>query len=595
MYEKNNDINRRVFFVGGGMVLLSSFLFSRLWSLQINQNDKFTLLSDKNRIRLVPVNPKRGNFYDRNGQPLAINTSNFKLTFNPDESLVNEELVQKISQHISLSSNELKRINKSLRKKSNNKINIKDNLTIEEIFLLNNLDSDFEYFQVENDSKRSYLDSKFFSHVLGYIGEVDSKNSSRTSISGVVGLEARYNDILSGHLGHIKTEVNSSEKDVRILEKNQAIDGQDIILTIDKDLQKDVFSIMGNNTGAATVMDVQNGELLALCSTPSFDNNKFIDGFSVQEWDELSNNEKKPFLNKAINGEYPPGSTFKIVTALAGLEEGLLNPSDIIFCEGKTAYGDRDFHCWKNKGHKEVDLRKAIKESCDVYFYNLATKLGVEKISKMAFRLGLGKNYNLISNNERKGLLPTREWIKDNLNNKWNLGDTLVAGIGQGYISATPIQLNVMVAMIANKGFYVEPSIIKFPKIKEKRRLTKPAGFNFDNVDLIRNLLDIAVNESGSNAYSSRIMKDDWRMAGKTGTSQVKEITAEERNQEVIISKNWEERDHALFVGYAPTKKPKYAVSVVIEHGGSGSQKAAPLGRDILLACRNIKASRYRV
>jgi len=595
MYEKNNDINRRVFFVGGGMVLLSSFLLSRLWSLQINQNNKFSLLSDKNRIRLVPVNPKRGNFFDRNGQPLAINTSNFKLIFNPNKSLLNEELIQKISQHISLNSNELKRINKSLRKNSNGKINIKDNLTIEEIYLLNNLDVDFQHFQVEDDSKRSYLDSTSFSHVIGYIGEVNNKNSNRTVISGVVGLEARYNDILSGHLGHIKTEVNSSEKNVRVLEKNQAIDGQDIILTIDKNLQKDVFSIMGKNTGAATVMNVQNGELLALCSTPSFDNNKFIDGFSIKEWDELSNNEKNPFLNKAINGEYPPGSTFKIVTALAGLEEGLLNPNDKIFCEGKTTYGDRDFHCWKDKGHKEVDLRKAIKESCDIYFYSLASKLGVKKISKMAFRLGLGKNYNLISNNERKGLLPTREWIKNNLNNKWNLGDTLVAGIGQGYISATPIQLNVMIAMIANKGFYIEPSIIKSPKIKEKRRLTKPAGFNFDNVDLMRNLLDIAVNESGSNAYSSRIIKNDWRMAGKTGTSQVKEITAEERNQEVIISKNWEERDHALFVGYAPTKKPKYAVSIVIEHGGSGSQKAAPLGRDILLACQNIKGSRYRV
>ena len=263
------------------------------------------------------------------------------------------------------------------------------------------------------------------------------------------------------------------------------------------------------------------------------------------------------------------------------MEEGLLNPNDKIFCEGKTTYGDRDFHCWKDKGHKEVDLRKAIKESCDIYFYSLASKLGVKKISKMAFRLGLGKNYNLISNNERKGLLPTREWIKNNLNNKWNLGDTLVAGIGQGYISATPIQLNVMIAMIANKGFYIEPSIIKSPKIKEKRRLTKPAGFNFDNVDLISNLLDIAVNESGSNAYSSRIIKNDWRMAGKTGTSQVKEITAEERNQEVIISKNWEERDHALYVAYGPYENPRYALSILIEHGGSGSVAAAPIAKKL--------------
>ena len=266
----------------------------------------------------------------------------------------------------------------------------------------------------------------------------------------------------------------------------------------------------------------------------------------------------------------------------------MLNPDDKVFCNGKTKYGKRNFHCWKDKGHEEVDLRKAIKESCDVYFYELAKRLGIEKIANMALRLGFGRNFDLISDNERNGLVPTKNWIENNINNNWNLGDTLVAGIGQGYISATPLQLNVMISMIANKGVYIEPKIIISPNLNKKNKV-RPAGFNFSNLDLLRDLLDIAVNEKGSNAYSSRIEADNWRMAGKTGTSQVKEITEEERKEEIIISKIWNERDHALFVGYAPTTQPKYSVSIVIEHGGSGSQKAAPIGRDILLACQKIK------
>ena len=588
MYEKNNDINRRVFFVGGGMLILSSFLLSRLWKLQVSEQDKYLLLSDKNRIRITPLFPKRGIFFDRNGNQLALNSSNFKLTYSSGPSLPDEVIIKKISNELSLNNNEIKKINKRIFNEKLKKIDIKENLTIDEISALNFLSDDLESFLIEDDSKRSYINSKSFSHLIGYTGLKNDSNSKSLKTIGISGLELKFDHILSGHLGYVKTEVNSEEKNVRILEENKAINGQDLVLTIDQDLQNAVHKIMGNNIGAATVMNVQNGEILAMCSTPSFDSNKFIDGFSYDEWNKISEDERKPFLNKAINGEYPPGSTFKIVTTLAGLEDGLLKPDDKVFCNGKTKYGQRNFHCWKDKGHKEVDLRKAIKESCDVYFYDLARRLGIEKITNMALRLGFGKNFDLISDNERNGLVPTKNWIENNINNNWNLGDTLVAGIGQGYISATPLQLNVMISMIANKGFYIEPKIIKSPNLNQKNKI-RPAGFNFSNLDLLRNLLDVAVNEKGSNAYSSRIEIDSWRMAGKTGTSQVKEITEEERKEEIIVSKIRKERDHALFVGYAPTTQPKYSVSIVIEHGGSGSQKAAPLGRDILLACQKIK------
>ena len=588
MYEKNNDINRRVFFVGGGMIILSSFLLSRLWKLQVSEQDKYLLLSDKNRIRITPLFPKRGIFYDRNGNELVLNSSNFKLTYSSGSALPDQVLIKKISNELSLNNDEIDKINKRIDNRKLKKIEIKENLTIDEISALNFINDDLESFLIEDNSKRSYINSKSFSHLIGYTGFINDSNSESLKTIGLSGLELKFDHILSGHLGYVKTEVNSEEKSIRILEENKAINGQDVVLTIDQNLQNAVHKIMGNNVGAATVMNIQNGEILAMCSTPSFDSNKFIDGFSYDEWNKISEDERKPFLNKAINGEYPPGSTFKIVTALAGLEDGLLNPDDKVFCNGKTKYGERNFHCWKNKGHKEVDLRKAIKESCDVYFYDLARRLGIKKIANMALRLGFGKNFNLISNNERNGLVPTKNWIENNVNNNWNLGDTLVVGIGQGYISATPLQLNVMISMIANKGFYIEPKIIKSPNSNKKNKI-RPAGFNFSNLDLLRDLLDIAVNEKGSNAYSSRIEADNWRMAGKTGTSQVKEITEEERKEEIIISKIWNERDHALFVGYAPTTQPKYSVSIVIEHGGSGSQKAAPLGRDILLACQKIK------
>ena len=450
MYEKYNDINRRVFFVGGGMIILSSFLLSRLWKLQVSEQDKYLLLSDKNRIRITPLFPKRGIFYDRNGNELALNSSNFKLTYSSGSALPDQVLIKKISNELSLNNDQIEMINKRIFNKKLKKIEIKENLTIDEISALNFLNDDLESFLIEDNSKRSYINSKSFSHLIGYTGFINDSNSESLKTIGLSGLELKFDHILSGHLGYVKTEVNSEEKSIRVLEENKAINGQDVVLTIDQDLQNAVHKIMGNNAGAATVMNIQNGEILAMCSTPSFDSYKFIDGFSYDEWNKISEDERKPFLNKAINGEYPPGSTFKIVTALAGLEDGLLNPDDKVFCNGKTKYGKRNFHFWKDKGHEEVDLRKAIKESCDVYFYDLARRLGIEKIANMALRLGFGRNFDLISDKERNGLVPTKKWIENNINNNWNLGDTLVAGIGQGYISATPLQLNVMISMIAN-------------------------------------------------------------------------------------------------------------------------------------------------
>ena len=594
MYEKNNDINRRIFFIGGGMLILSSILLTRLWKLQVSDQEKYKLLSDQNRIRITPIFPKRGVFYDRNGIQLALNSSNFKLSFSGGSSFTDTEFITKIGKKLNLDNNQINKLNNKLASARYHKVEIKKNLTIDEISNLNFLNKDIEKFIIEDELKRSYIDSHSFAHLIGYTGSIVDKNSNNEKTTGLSGLELKFDHILSGHLGYLKTEVNSQEKSIRIIDENRAINGQDIVLTIDKNLQNEVYNIMSDKIGAASVMNIQNGEILAMCSTPSFDSNKFINGFSHEEWKKVSHNERNPFLNKALNGEYPPGSTFKIVTTLAGLEEKILKPDEKIFCSGKTKYGKRNFHCWKDKGHKQVDLEKAIKESCDVYFYNLAKKIGIEKISNMAMRLGLGKNYNLVSDKEKNGLIPTKVWIAKNLKNQWRLGDTLVAGIGQGYVATTPIQLNLMISMIANKGFYLEPKLIKSPINNQKNKI-KPAGFNFSNLDLIRSLLDKAVNEKGSNAYSSRIDIDDWRMAGKTGTSQVVEITEEERKKEIIVSKNWKERDHALFVGYAPTNKPKYSVSVVIEHGGSGSQIAAPIGRDILLACRKIDPNGSRV
>ena len=592
----NNGISRRIFIVGGGMFVLSATVLGQLWNLQVRQGGKYTLLSDKNRIRLTPIQPQRGRFLDRNGFPVAINSSNFKLSYFSENGKDSSKALEKLSKHINLNSKHIDKIKIDIKKtKNGNHIFVKDNLTIEEINILEKI-NEKEGFVIKNVNKRSYIEQEKFAHIIGYVRKKRaSDHINSMSISGVTGLEYRYDNILRGQMGFVKTEVNAVGDSVKILDKNESISGQDIILTIDRNLQEKVYTMMKGKPGAACVLDIRNGDIMALCSSPSFDPNDFVSGFSEKEWRILNNNIHKPFLNKAINGEYPPGSTFKMMVALAGLESGLLDPKKKIICEGKTDFGDRTFHCWRDKGHKEVDLRKAIKISCDTYFYKLAARLGIDRIALMAYRFGLGKNYNLISERESKGLIPDRRWRKNNLyNSRWGIGDTIVAGIGQGYVTATPLQLAVMIGSIANKGFNISPNLISSP-VTKKNNHSKPLGLSFSNIDMIRNFLDIAVNERGSNGYKSRINDQDWLMGGKTGTSQVKEILEEERLGEVVTSDKWEFRDHALFVGYAPTKKPRFAVSVILEHGGSGSQNAAPVGRDILLACRNLKDSGYRI
>ena len=592
----NNGISRRIFIVGGGMFVLSAAVLGQLWNLQVRQGGKYTLLSDKNRIRLTPIQPQRGRFLDRNGSPIAINSSNFKLSYFSENGKDSSKALKKLSKHINLNSKDIEKIKIDIKKtKNGNPIFVKDNLTIEEINILENI-NEKEGFVIKNVNKRSYIEQEKFAHIVGYVRKKRaSDHTNSISTSGVAGLEYRYDNILRGQMGFVKTEVNAAGDSVKILDKNESISGQDIVLTIDRNLQEKVYTMMKGKPGAACVLDIRNGDIMALCSSPSFDPNDFVNGFSEKEWRILNNNIHKPFLNKAINGEYPPGSTFKMMVALAGLESGLLDPKKKIICEGKTDFGDRTFHCWRDKGHKEVDLRKAIKVSCDTYFYKLAARLGIDRIALMAYRFGLGKNYNLISERESKGLIPDRRWRKTNLyNSRWGIGDTVVAGIGQGFVTATPLQLAIMIGSIANKGFNISPNLISSP-VAKKNNHSKPLGLSFSNIDMIRNFLDIAVNERGSNGYKSRINDQDWLMGGKTGTSQVKEISDEERLGEVVTADKWEFRDHALFVGYAPTKKPRFAVSVILEHGGSGSQNAAPVGRDILLACRNLEDSGYRI
>tara|TARA_B100001105_G_scaffold243958_1_gene225315 strand:- start:687 stop:2489 length:1803 start_codon:yes stop_codon:yes gene_type:complete len=592
----NNGISRRIFIVGGGMFVLSATVLGQLWNLQVRQGGKYKLLSDKNRIRLTPIQPQRGRFLDRNGLPIAINSSNFKLSYFSENGKDGSRALEKLSKHINLNSKHIEKIKIDIKKTKNGKpIFVKDNLTIEEINILEKI-NEKEGFVIKNINKRSYIEQERFAHIVGYVRKKrTSDHINSTSISGVTGLEYRYDNILRGQMGFVKTEVNAVGDSVKILDKNESISGQDITLTIDRNLQENVYTMMKGKPGAACVLDIRNGDIMALCSSPSFDPNDFVNGFSEKKWRILNNNIHKPFLNKAINGEYPPGSTFKMMVALAGLESGLLDPKKKIICEGKTDFGDRTFHCWRDKGHKEVDLRKAIKVSCDTYFYKLAARLGIDRIALMAYRFGLGKNYNLISERESKGLIPDRRWRKNNLyNSRWGIGDTVVAGIGQGFVTATPLQLAVMIGSIANKGFNISPNLISSPAAK-KNNHSKPLGLSFSNIDMIRNFLDIAVNERGSNGYKSRISDQDWLMGGKTGTSQVKEISEEERLGEVVTADKWEFRDHALFVGYAPTKKPRFAVSVILEHGGSGSRNAAPIGRDILLACRNLEGSGYRI
>ena len=579
-------LNRRTFF----LLILKSGLFAilgwKLFDIQITNSKKYKTLSKNNQINIEIIYPVRGIIKDRSGNIIASNIKVFDLYIIPERTKDINKSLNKLSTYIDLEFSKKKEIIALSKKvKKFDKIKIFENLDWKTLELLETNKNYLNGIQLIEDYQRVYPQNEIFSHLLGYLNKPSKKDFNLPYISrmpllniGQQGVEKTFNEKLVGKPGNKEIEVNSSGRVIREISKRMSIKGENIILSLDSILQKFVSEKLSNHkAGSIVVIDIINGNILSMSSTPSFDSNFIIKKPNNDYWNELLKNSLSPLTDRSVQGLYAPGSTFKMIVAIAALKNNAANFKNKYDCKGKIEFGDRLFHCWKTRGHGRMDIVKALQESCDVFFYELAIKVGIDKIAKVAKDFGLGQIYPAKIANQKIGRIPSKKWKKENLNEKWYGGETLIAAIGQGYVLSTPLQLAVMTARIASGGRKINPSIIKNEEIKNFAIMKEYKN----EIKIIQKAMFKVVNESKGTANKSK--SNDFAYSGKTGTSQVKKITLAERESDDFrnIEIDWKNRDHALFVGYAPSDNPQYAISVVIEHGGSGASTAAPIAKDV--------------
>ena len=624
--SKVNVVNRRMFILSAAKILVFAGIVTRLFSLQINENKKYLTLSDKNRLREWRLPPVRGDFLDYFGKIVAGNTEVYQLHVIPEEVKNFKSLIARLKDIINLTDKEyIKIIKKKNTQKPWDTIIVSENLSWEQFSKLNLYLHELNGVKPVLSVVRSYPYKENFTHILGYVSrasvsdlnenEAIRKNHVPGLRVGKVGLEKTFEKDLIGINGVQRYEVNAYGKRINQLDHIDGIKGKNISLTIDSEIQKFANTLLKNKSGSISIMDIYTGDIIALHSSPSFDPNLFSHGISNKNWKLIKENPLKPLINKTISGLYSPGSTIKPLVALSALENDVITPNLTINCTGKTELYGQTYHCWKEKGHGYMKLRNAIKQSCDTYFYEVARRLGVDRLNLTAKKFGLGnKVLEDIFISEKKGLVPSTKWKKDTLGRGWYLGETLLTGIGQGYIQTTPLQLCLMTAQLANGGFKIYPRItvdkkqetyeaIKFKmsqKIieenKEQSALIRTSEKFFksfkdeykilfknqENIKFVLEAMFASANEMYGTSYSSRYDNKKYQFAGKTGTAQVKRITERQRELDLKINQiPYEERDHALYIAYGPYEKPRYAVSVIVEHGGSGSSVAAPIAKKL--------------
>ena len=600
--NRDNDkgkvlISRTIFLSGMQLFLLVMIIF-RLYYLQVYQADKYKTLADENRISTRLLVPARGIIYDRHGNILAGNRQNFQAMIVAEQTASIDETLTAFKKIMPLSEDEEKRIRRDLkRNRSFVPIKLKDNLTWEQATaILLNL-PDLSGVIIDEGLSRYYPYGDMFAHVIGYVAAVsdrDVKDDPLLEVPGFKigksGVEKLYEKELRGKAGNIKLEVNAVGRVMKEIELIEGEAGQRVDLSLDVRLQQKAYELLGEESGAVVMMKVNTGEVLAFASAPSFDPNLFANGLSSENWKELNSNEKKPLLNKAVAGLYSPGSTFKMVVGLAALEAGAINRTRHSYCSGKMMLGNHTFHCWKREGHGALSVVQALQHSCDIFFYETAQKVGIAKIAAMARAFGWGRNTNIGIENEKDGLIPDAEWKKKRFGEAWQLGETIISGIGQGYILTTPVQLAVMVSRIANGGYEVDPT---FRKANEPQKELKRINVDEQNLELVKRGMYEVVNVAGGTALGAAFNFNGQQMAGKTGSAQVKRISMRERQTGVIKQEDlpWKYRDHALFVAFAPYDKPKYGVAVVVEHGRSGSKVAAPIASKMLQEALKLDAT----
>ncbi len=587
---------RRSLLLGGGQALLLGSLAARMYYLQVLQSDRYSMLAEDNRISLRLLPPPRGRIVDRFGVQLAGNRQTYRLVLVREQSPDLDATLRALTEIIDLSDSERARILREMeRKRGFVPVTVRDNLTWGQVSRIEVNAPDLPGVNIDVGQTRFYPYGNSMAQVLGYVAAVaESELTGEPLLElpgfriGKIGVERQYDQELRGSAGTSQVEVNAVGRIIRELSRQEGEPGRELVLTIDAGLQNYVHQrLMGERAASAVVMDVQTGDVLALAAVPSYDPNIFSVGLSAQQWSELINDPLRPLNNRAASGLYAPGSTFKMIVALAALEAGV-GPSYRAFCPGHMQLGNARFHCWKKHGHGWMDLHNGIKQSCDVYFYDIARKAGIDRIADMAKRLGLGDLSGIDLPGEKPGTIPTRDWKLATFGEPWQGGETLVTAIGQGFVLSTPLQLAVMTARLAS-GRKVVPHIRRGFRDAAAQPVAaedfEPLDLSEEHLKLVRRAMDAVVNDQRGTAYGKRIDIEGWEMAGKTGTSQVRRITMAERRAGVVKNEDlpWRRRDHGLFVAYAPVQEPRYCCAVVVDHGGGGSTAAAPIAKDILI------------
>ena len=587
---------RRVILIGGFKLLIFSIITGRLYKLQVVDRQKYKTLANNNRINIVLHAPIRGKILDSKGTIIADNRKIFTLTLNP--SLINNTplVINSIKSLININEQEIKLFYIALKKsKESILIPLKTHLSWKEVSIIQVNRHRLAGVNIELSFIREYNRGSYYAHILGYTSNnsgkyIKSKYNGKFT-TGKTGIEKVYDSYLRGIPGIEQIEVNSKGDYVRRLNLEKSKEGNNVQLTINSELQDYTHKLIGPNIGAALIIDANNGDILSSASSPSYDPNIFSKNLKESDWQDIINSQNSPLINRAINGLYPPGSTFKPVVALAALKYGIIKETDKFFCNGSYTLGNRDFHCWNRSGHSKVNLTDAIAQSCDVYFYEIALKLGIEKIAETAKLLGFGSYYDEYFGIS-KSIVPNKKWKEKNYDEKWQKGETLNVGIGQGFLLSTPLELAIMTANLINDGKIIEPRIVKplSTNTVSDNSIKKFNSFKIEHLNIIKKSMYSAVNTAKGTAWKSRSIDKEFSISGKTGTSQVRIISTKERETGIIKNKDlpFNKRDHALFIGFAPFKKPKYITAVVLEHAGGGSANAAPIGRDLLIASRKV-------
>jgi penicillin-binding protein 2 len=612
--ERSKGLTRRAVMLAGGQAVLLGALVGRVYYLQVIEADKYKVLAEENRINLRLLAPRRGRILDRFGVTLATSDQNYRVALVADQAGDLDSTLDAIAALVPLAESDKRRVIRDIHRNKNSfvPVVVRENLSWDEVSRIEVNVNELPGVNIEVGSSRFYPFGERATHVVGYVAPVAEKELTSDPVMelpdfriGKSGVEKSADLDLRGTAGASQIEVNAHGRVVREMSRDDGAVGKDVVLTIDMWLQDFTQRrLTAEESASCVLMDAVTGEVLAMGSSPGYDGNAFTHGLPAKLWQGLNEDPHTPLNNKAIQGIYPPGSTFKPCVALAGLETGAITADTRISCGGKIAVGNTEFHCWRPQGHGSLDLRGGLKNSCDVFFYEVAHRLGVDKIAAMATRLGMGKPTGIEIPNERAGLIPTSAWKRATYGVPWQNGETYSVGIGQGYVNTTPLQLATMVARLVTGRAIV-------PRLVRKAGLILP-GVPFDmaagtgdfgsldvdpkNLAAILGGMDAVMNEIGGTGYAARITEAGMTMGGKTGSAQVRHISEAERQHGLRKQEDipWKDRDHGLFIAFAPVGNPRYVAAAVVEHGKHGASSAGPIVRDVLHECQKRDPARQR-